>query len=65
MEPFLSKRVRDVYRFDVAAGVNGKSKDHVVFGDLWSALRVIHVHVVAVIAERVQVTSADDDGHVV
>lgn len=64
MEPFLSKRVRDVYRFDVAAGVNGKSKDHVVFGDLWSALRVIHVHV-AIIAERVQVISADDDGHVV
>lgn len=64
MEPFLSKRVPDVYLFDVAAGVNGKSKGHVEFGDLWSAVRVVQVHVVAVIAERVQVTSADHDGHV-
>lgn len=56
--------MRDVYRFLVAAFVNGENKGHVVSGDLWSALGVVQVHVVAVIAERVQVTPADHDGHV-
>lgn len=63
--PPKRRGMRGFYLLHIAASVNGKRKGHFVTGDLGSAARVRQVHVVAIIAERAQVTPADHNGHVV
>lgn len=43
------------YLFDVATSVKGVTEDHLVIGNLRSAVRIIQVQAVAIIAQRVQV----------
>lgn len=61
----FSRRWWVFYLSDVATSVNGETEDHLISGDLWSAVRVIQVQRVAVIAERVQVTPINHNVHVV
>lgn len=60
----FSRRWQVFYLFYVSTVVNGKTEDHLSCGYLGSAVWVIQVQIAAVVAERVQVLSANDNVHV-
>lgn len=53
------------YLSNSTASVYGKTEDHLVSGNLGSAVLVIQIQTVAVIAQRVQVSSFNHNVHVV
>lgn len=56
---------RVAYVFDGSTRAEGETEDHLVAGNLWLAVRIVQVQTVAIVAQRVQVGSADNDVHVV
>lgn len=54
-----------MYLLNIATGVNGEVEDHLVTGNLGSAVLVIQIQILDVVAERVEVTPLDHNVHVV